>query len=88
METIYIERDGVLLKCHVVAEIPPKTCARCGKTFFRQEGRSRAGISRAKGVRYCSSRCAKAQAQADLRARRRVKDAQALAMDAVARLGL
>ena len=87
METFYTMRDGKMLKVRVIAEIPAKTCARCGARFYLQEGRSQTGQSRTKGVRYCSTRCARAQAQADLRARRRVKDARAIAVGALTQLG-
>lgn len=57
---------------HLVEHAAFRTCANmtCGRTFVRQHGRAEQGQYRRKGVKYCSSTCARAQAQRQYRARR------------------
>jgi hypothetical protein len=49
---------------HIVEHAVYKTCANepCGRLFVRQEGRAEHGQHRTRGVKYCSSECARAQA--------------------------
>ena len=58
---------------HIVERAAYLTCANepCGRTFVRQEGRAEHGQYRTKGVKYCSATCARAQAQRELRRRKR-----------------
>ena len=51
----------------------PRFCANenCGRVFVRQIGRSIYEQNRKQGVKFCSARCAKAQAQRDLYHRRK-----------------
>nr|WP_244211450.1 hypothetical protein [Streptomyces antibioticus] len=57
---------------HIVEQAQYKICANesCGQFFVRQQGRSGGVQRKSEGVKYCSSRCAKAQAQRELRRRR------------------
>lgn len=52
--------------------IPAKRCANetCGRWFTLQEGRAEKGQHKKVGVMYCTSKCARAQAQRDYRRRR------------------
>jgi hypothetical protein len=58
---------------HIVEEASYRTCANepCGRLFVRQSGRAMAGQYRTRGVKYCSTECARAQAQRQYRRRQR-----------------
>jgi hypothetical protein len=58
---------------HIVEGATYRQCANepCGRTFVRHQGRAEHGQHRTKGIKYCSAHCARAQAQRELRRRRR-----------------
>lgn len=57
---------------HMVEQVQYKVCANesCGQIFVRQQGRAGAQQRKNEGVKYCSNKCARAQAQRELRRRR------------------
>ncbi|MFD9123567.1 hypothetical protein [Kitasatospora sp. NPDC059571] len=61
---------------HLAEGAAVRTCANhnCGRDFVRQRGRANYGQHRTTGVKYCSRECARAQAQRDLRRRRRTTE--------------
>lgn len=63
---------------YIADGVPARRCANetCERWFTRQRGRAHAGQFRSTGVLYCSSACAKAQAQRVYRRRRRAEKMQ------------
>ena len=58
---------------HIAIDASPKQCEneKCDTWFYRRVPQSPGGLSREKGIKYCSDRCARAQAERVGRRRRR-----------------
>lgn len=62
----------------MVDDLPIRDCANetCKNVFQRQHGRARKGQYRTEGVMFCSASCARAQAQRELRRRKKAANRQ------------
>jgi len=58
---------------HIVEHATYRECGNCGRLFVRQAGRAQARQHRRRGVRYCSSRCARVAASRRHRQRNRAQ---------------
>lgn len=60
---------------HLAEGASVRRCANqnCGRQFVRQRGRAEYGQHRTSGIKYCSRECARAQAQRELRRRRKLQ---------------
>lgn len=70
--TIY-ETAFLQLYNHIAENATIRNCANetCHRNFVRQRGRAEYGQNRTSGVKYCTRECARAQAQRELRRRRK-----------------
>ncbi|MFB8267497.1 hypothetical protein ACFC96_12900 [Streptomyces sp. NPDC055955] len=58
---------------HIAEKATIRECAddTCRRSFVRQRGRTEYGQNRTSGIKYCTRECARAQAQRELRRRRK-----------------